>query len=779
MDIVVIYYNLNLDDTLLNLSDKKQKFNNKQELYNYLYSNSHEKIVILTSHEYTDDIPSLYPCILFSHNIIDHIENRDQHNTLIINPTEIQNNSKYKHVICDKNDTKGLKKLVLELFINTLFRPIVYPVSDKIFWQYPVITEKFIKNQLVEKYSLNNNVSKSEIFLCIPFATIIDKMQNNKRDHIEWKWLEAIKSIIIMRKTILKNIKINTYCQHIYYNYINDLLKSWQIDNYYIAHKRKNETYMDGINLFGMPLYPKTTMDNNNLKYNYSELKKTHRKYLFNFIGAHGNHYINNIRQCILSWKSCDNVFIRDTKSWHYENSVYGKQIGANWVTEQQMSAKSFNQQNIKENIFRDVILDSKFTLCPVGAGPNTIRLWECLAMGSIPVIICDEFDINDFIPTNFNREEFYINIPYNDDRIKSKENLIEYLNNISEDKIKKYIDNGYTLIQQYVKEGFIFNRNKIEKKNIVHYCCGTYFRGYAGGVPQYDHNIYKICPERIFFRGPDEKNELLKYLNENPNTTVITDNHLSCDIPNNIETLLVHHGSAKTHAIREPEWGEPWRSLCCNGQEQMLDYRDTKTTTILSISQFCTDEFMKYYGDKYLKFNIIHMLHPSEMEECKFKTAFNKFPQVLGNFKDVNKGKNLIPQLKANINDFEFNQLSINIINNNIEDFNKRKLELYLNHDIFLQISNSEGNSYATLDALASGLVVVSSNVGLFYKDVPDNCFVKLDWEKNGDVKYVEEKLKYAWDNREQLSKNARKWYLDNCRFNLWRLKMKKILNK
>ena len=462
MDIVVIYYNLNLDDTLLNLSDKKQKFNNKQELYNYLYSNSHEKIVILTSHEYTDNIPSLYPCILFSDNIIDDIENRDEHNTLIINQKEIQNNSKYKHVFCEKNDTKGLKKLVLELFINTLFRPIVYPVSDKIFWQYPVITEKFIKNQLVDKYSLNNNISKSDIFLCIPFATIIDKMQNNKRDHIEWEWLEAIKSIIIMRKNILKNIKINTYCQHICYTHLTQLLKTWQIDNYYIAHKRKNETDIGGINLFGIPLYPKTVMDkNNNLKYNYSDLKKTHRKYLFNFIGAHSNHYINNVRLKIFSWKSCDNVFIRDTKTWHYDALVYGKQIDPNDPRCEKVNDKFLKQQDIKENIFRDVIMDSKFTLCPVGAGPNTIRLWECLGMGSIPVIICDEFDINNFIPTNFNGEEFYINIPYNDDRIKSKENLIEYLNNISEDKIKKYIDNGYSLIQQYVKEGFIFDRFK------------------------------------------------------------------------------------------------------------------------------------------------------------------------------------------------------------------------------------------------------------------------------------------------------------------------------
>ena len=31
------------------------------------------------------------------------------------------------------------------------------------------------------------------------------------------------------------------------------------------------------------------------------------------------------------------------------------------------------------------------------------------------------------------------------------------------------------------------------------------------------------------------------------------------------------------------------------------------------------------------------------------------------------------------------------------------------------------------TLDALLCGLIVVSTNVGLFFKDVPDDCFVKF----------------------------------------------------
>ena len=102
----------------------------------------------------------------------------------------------------------------------------------------------------------------------------------------------------------------------------------------------------------------------------------------------------------------------------------------------------------------------------------------------------------------------------------------------------------------------------------------------------------------------------------------------------------------------------------------------------------------------------------------------------------------------------------------------------MYIDADIFLQISNSEGNSYATLDALLCGLPIVSSNVGLFYKDVPEDCYVKLEWEKNGDADYVEKKIKYAWDNKELLSKKARDWYMKNCRFIDWSNKIKTVIN-
>jgi hypothetical protein len=40
------------------------------------------------------------------------------------------------------------------------------------------------------------------------------------------------------------------------------------------------------------------------------------------------------------------------------------------------------------------VLSDSRFALCPAGSGPNTLRLWESLAIGSVPVVLSDTHEL-------------------------------------------------------------------------------------------------------------------------------------------------------------------------------------------------------------------------------------------------------------------------------------------------------------------------------------------------------------------------------------------------
>lgn len=321
----------------------------------------------------------------------------------------------------------------------------------------------------------------------------------------------------------------------------------------------------------------------------------------------------------------------------------------------------------------------------------------------------------------------------------------------------------------------------------IIHYCCDTTWSGAVGGVPRYDYQLSLIVPNRIFVKGPDEKNKLLRILEQNPETIVITDNHLACDVPNTHNCLLVHHGCARTTAHYNPAWPEPWKSLCVNGQNKMLSYRKTHNTQIISPSEACTTDFTYYYGDEYTKFKRHDILHTSELNEQIYKVSFdNERPVILGNWNGLKKGANIVEKLKTvhEMNTFEFKSLYVKLkydnfsVKTSIESFNTQKQEIYINSDIFLQLSNSEGSAYATLDAMLCGLVIVATNVGLFYNNVPENCFVKVEREEMHDVDYVKRRILHAWKNKEIYAKNARDWYMENCRFEDWKFKMMTVID-
>ena len=53
-----------------------------------------------------------------------------------------------------------------------------------------------------------------------------------------------------------------------------------------------------------------------------------------------------------------------------------------------------FKQSDLREKQaaqnYRDILNRSRFSACPRGFGPGTIRFWESLSYGAVPVLICD-----------------------------------------------------------------------------------------------------------------------------------------------------------------------------------------------------------------------------------------------------------------------------------------------------------------------------------------------------------------------------------------------------
>ena len=85
--------------------------------------------------------------------------------------------------------------------------------------------------------------------------------------------------------------------------------------------------------------------------------------------------------------------YIRVTDKWHLNDEVYEYQINRKLVPHEHSE-----EQNEKIMLYNRILSDSRYSLCPVGAGPNTLRFWESIAIGSIPV-----FFNNEFIPPFFN----------------------------------------------------------------------------------------------------------------------------------------------------------------------------------------------------------------------------------------------------------------------------------------------------------------------------------------------------------------------------------------
>jgi hypothetical protein len=72
--------------------------------------------------------------------------------------------------------------------------------------------------------------------------------------------------------------------------------------------------------------------------------------------------------------------------NWHFQKVVYDCQI----FNKEKPKQELINAQATEE--FKTVLTESLFSLCPSGTGPNSIRLWESIGYGAIPVILADTY---------------------------------------------------------------------------------------------------------------------------------------------------------------------------------------------------------------------------------------------------------------------------------------------------------------------------------------------------------------------------------------------------
>ena len=314
--------------------------------------------------------------------------------------------------------------------------------------------------------------------------------------------------------------------------------------------------------------------------------------------------------------------------------------------------------------------------------------------------------------------------------------------------------------------------------KIIISFCNNKYPDN-CGGVARFDYCLSLIFKNRIFFKGPEQIDELLNFVKKyNSNDyLIITDNHLSAYIPIEIPLFVVHHGVARVHLEREPDWDSKWKNLCVYGQDLMFHLRDPKNTIFISPTLFCRNEFSRIYGSRYREYKNIYLPHASELDESIFKKKFNKDPIIIGNWTQNSKGKHLISKLEEKLPNFKFKPMEIDFKNKTIEKYNEVKQEYYLSGDIFLCLSIVEGCSYSLLDAMLNNLLIVSTNVGIMENEVNKETFVEIDW-KNLNIEEISKKIIFIWENKKKYFNRSREEYFKIISWEKWRNNLENTIN-
>jgi hypothetical protein len=290
-------------------------------------------------------------------------------------------------------------------------------------WQIPVITELQIFN------NFNNNKNIPYHFISFPWASYIDNKYHHKYNDLQ----KAIDLESINHSFVEQNTNYFTVCQHIQFRQYLELFKKLNIKYIFTPHKMKGDDLLEkehGIFIESISLFPKQS---NNLE---SRIQILERKFLSSFVGqvVHKD-MISNIREEIYkNFKDKTDCFINKKDTWHYQNAVYKKIL-------------TKDEKDLTDNdlIYKQILMDSQFSLCPLGTGPNSIRLWESLSFGAVPIILSDSLVLPKL---NINYEECFIIW-----READIDKLYDYLLNFEKEKLTNMSKKCAELYETYFSE--------------------------------------------------------------------------------------------------------------------------------------------------------------------------------------------------------------------------------------------------------------------------------------------------------------------------------------
>ena len=241
-------------------------------------------------------------------------------------------------------------------------------------WQQPAKTEKWAYEKIsrLPKAKFTN-------FFCFPWATLIDLLRTQHLDKAS-PFLEAL-AVAPPRNRLIRA----TVCQHIYAKDMLPWFKKLKITDLYWSHASDCEHNIEGIRIHPFPLYPVRCDDM--LVQSRLAVSIIERPMLYSFIGAFSPQlYLSSVREWIFNLPERQDAKVKFRHEWHYEKQVYGEQMA-----ELKLDAKAEQSHAEASYEYSESLCNTIFSLCPSGSGPNSIRLWESLGFGCIPVIMSDQ----------------------------------------------------------------------------------------------------------------------------------------------------------------------------------------------------------------------------------------------------------------------------------------------------------------------------------------------------------------------------------------------------
>lgn len=264
--------------------------------------------------------------------------------------------------------------------------------EDINFWQYPALTEfKAYENHAGLKVGSNVDVSAKQVhvYIGLPWATYIDK--KTMHDDLMAIVRVRVEGWRALAKSLGYELRVHTVCQHIHWRRIIEQCLSLGITDLHVSHMTQGDDQRDdGLRIHGWPLIA-VNVENGERRAGLVFGKAiSEKKYLASFVGAYAKNYRSLVRPLLRHEFERDggsDILFELKDEWHYQRVVYSEQVKGERLDR---SHRASDERETGK--YNDVLSDSVFSLCPEGSGPNTLRLWESMAVGSIPVVISDDW---------------------------------------------------------------------------------------------------------------------------------------------------------------------------------------------------------------------------------------------------------------------------------------------------------------------------------------------------------------------------------------------------